>query len=260
MKALTLVSVSAAALLAASPVAAQDKTNWTGPYLGAHVGYGTGDWDGTLSTSAGCPGTCADSGFTDPTRSLNGDGILGGIQAGYNWQFANSPIVVGFEADISWDDISGQGTAATDKYNPWVWSKQHDLSLDYFGTARARIGLAQGPFLPYITGGLAWGKTSGTLAVSQSHDGTGSIIDGTSHAYSDDTHVGWTIGGGLEYRVSDAWSLKAEYLYMDLGHADYAFKDGTVFDDPKGAAFDTDSFSSDLKMHVVRVGLNYHFN
>lgn len=253
----SLLAISAAAMLAASPALAQDHS-WTGAYLGGHVGYGSADWDGTLSTNAGCPGTCPDAGFTDPSRSISGDGVIGGGQLGYNWQFANSPIVVGFEADISWADIDGDGTFATDKYNPWVWSKRHSLSLDYFGTARARVGYAAGKFMPYITGGFAWAQTSGTLAVSQSHDGTGTIIDGTSHAWSDDTHTGWTVGAGAEYRLSEHLSLKAEYLYLDLGKADYHFDGGTVFD--AGAVpFNTDSFSSDLTMHVARMGLNWHF-
>lgn len=226
--------------------------DWTGLYIGAHAGYGWGDWEGKLETSGNPP--TKDAGYADPFRSIDGDGWLGGIQAGYNWQLP-SRIVVGFEADISWGDLEGSETFDTDKYDPWIWSKKHDLSLDRFGTVRGRIGYAMGSALPYVTGGVAWGKVSGDLAVAQSHDGAQAVIDGVSYASTSENHVGWTAGVGIEYALSENLSFKAEYLHLDLGTEAYLFK-GECW---CGIPFNTDSFKSDLTFDVVRVGLNYRF-
>lgn len=226
--------------------------DWTGFYVGTHAGYGWGDWDGKLETTAGCPAACPpnkDAGYLNPYRTIDADGWLGGLQVGYNWRL-QGPIVIGFEADISWTDMDGSGTFDTDKYGRSVWSKQHDLELDYFGTARVRLGYAAQSVLPYITGGLAWGKTSGDLAVTYIPPAG---VGGTSYASTDENHVGWTIGAGVEYAISSNLSIKAEYLYVDLGDEDYLFKGETY----TGLPFDTDSFASDLTFDVVRVGLNY---
>jgi outer membrane immunogenic protein len=231
--------------------------NWTGLYLGIHGGYATGDWDGRLETTAGCPNNCPpnkDAGYTDPTRSINGDGGLVGIDGGYNWQRPSSPFVLGIEADIAWTDFNGSGTFATDKYNPSVWSKRHDLSLDYFGTVRGRIGYTIGSVMPFVTGGFAWGKTSGDLAVTYIPPPP-QAGGGTSHASVDETHTGWTVGAGLEWRTETNWSVKAQWLHVDLGDEAYLFKGKTYL----GGPFDTDSFRSSLVFDTFTVGLNYHF-
>jgi outer membrane immunogenic protein len=256
-----LIAAAAALGLMASGAVAQD---WTGLYLGAHAGYGWADWDGGLHTTAGCPSACPDdAGYTDPFHTLSDEGFLGGAQVGYNWQ-APSRVVLGVEADITWADIDATGTFDTDKYTA-VWSKKHDLSLDYFGTARVRVGYAAGPLMPYVTGGLAWGKAKGDIAVAY-HD-TGDVNDppyGISGASVEENHFGWTIGGGFEWALTSNLSFKAEYLHVDLGEEKYNFTGGTVFNiagpAPSPAVpFDTDSFKSELTLDVVRGGLNYKF-
>lgn len=248
-----IASAALASVLFVAPAQAEPY-RWSGFYIGAHAGHGWGDWDGTIETTAGCPGTCPSAGYDNPNHTLPGNGWLGGGQLGYNWQ--SGSLVLGLEADISRSNMSGSGQFATDQYNPWVWDKSFNASLDYFGTARARLGVANGGLLLYGTGGFAWGRTSGTIGVAQSHDGKGEVIDGVSHAFSRDNHTGWTLGGGLEYALGRNWSLKAEYLYVDLGRQQYLFKDGTVFD-AGVVPFDTDSFPADLTIHTVRVGINY---
>lgn len=251
--------LGALTVLLAAPAGAQDY-NWTGLYLGTHVGYGWADWDGGLHTTAGCPSACPDdAGYTDPFRTLSDEGFLGGLQAGYNWQF-QSRIVLGIEADITWADIDATGTFDTDKYNPSVWSKKHDLSLDHFGTARVRVGYAAGNLLPYVTGGFAWGKTSGDLAVAYYPPGAAEPY-GISGASVKEAHTGWTVGGGVEWAITQSLSFKAEYLHIDLGEETYNFK-GEVFNisgPGTGVPFDTDSFKSELTVDVVRGGINYRF-
>jgi outer membrane immunogenic protein len=260
-----MAAIAAAGVLV-TPVAAADRGvggdppdylaeefSWTGLYFGGHAGYGWADWDGKLETTAGCPDACpVDAGFTMPFHTLSDDGYIGGLQAGYNLQSA-SGIVLGVEADVSWADIDATGTFDTDKYNPSVWSKKHDLSLDYFGTARARVGYAMGRFLPYVTGGLAWGHTSGDLGVTYIPPAG---VGGTSYASVDEMHLGWVIGVGAEIALAKNWTLKAEHLHMDLGKQDYLFEGSTYFDTP----FDTDSFPSNLTVGTVKVGINYLYN
>jgi len=152
-------------------------------------------------------------------------------------------------------------------YNPpanstSLWSKKHDLSLDYFGTARVRFGMPQGGILPYITGGAAWAKTSGDLAVAY-YQNPANAPYGISGASVDEYHFGWTIGGGLEVALGSGWSIKAEYLHVDLGKEEYLFK-GQIFSiaNPNnnaaaGSPFNDDSFASDLTLDTVQVGINY---
>ncbi len=242
------------------------RVDWTGFYVGAHAGYGWGEWDGGLFTTAGCPNACPqDAGYTDPFHTLSGNGWLGGLQLGYNLQ-RNSPWVFGLEADVSWTDISASDSFATDKHNPSVWDKKHDLKLDAFGTARVRVGYAMGNLMPYLTGGLAWGKTSGDLAVSYYAPAANFPVGpptGISGASADETHVGWTLGGGVEAMLGGGFSLKVEYLYVDLGEEGYNFTGGYVNNiagtPNPNVPFDTDSFKSDLTFQTVRVGINYKF-
>jgi len=225
---------------------------WSGFYFGIHGGHANGKWDGITKTTAGNPVNDY-SGIDDADQSIDGSGWFGGGQLGYNWQ--RGRFVTGLEADISWTNFEGSGTWTA--YEDGVgnaWRKKHDLEMDYFGTARVRLGYAADAFMPYITGGLAWAKTSGDLAVTQYNEVSG-IAAGTSYADVDERHFGWTIGGGIETLLSDRWSLKAEYLYVDLGEKDYRFS-GKVFN---GADFNTDYYPSDLDFHTFRLGLNYKF-
>jgi outer membrane immunogenic protein len=233
-----------------APAVAAPST-WTGLYLGGHAGYGWADWDGTIATTAGCGGTCPSAGYSDHTRELAAKGWLGGGQIGYNWQ--SGALVLGLEADLTWADMDGDGRFPTE-HKPRFWDKSFALSLDYFGTARVRLGYAAGSVMPFMTGGLAWARTSGDLAVAQTWGPTGKV-EGVSYASVREHHLGWTVGGGLEWKLSPSMSVKAEYLYVDLGGEDYRFS-GTTF---TGAPFDTDSFPADLTLHVARIGLNYRF-
>ncbi len=221
---------------------------WSGPYIGIHGGYADGEWDGELLWNGG------DAGFDDPNQAISADGWFGGAQIGYNFQ--RDRIVFGIEADVSRvSGFDGAGTwTAHEGDGGNAWRKEHDLSLEYFGTARLRLGYATGAFLPYITGGFAWAVTTGDLAVTQFAESDGAEA-GTSFADVDETHVGWTIGGGLEVLLDEHWSAKAEYLYIDLDEQDYVFT-GKTF---TGADFSSDSYKSDLGFHSVRFGLNYQF-
>jgi outer membrane immunogenic protein len=190
--------------------------DWTGFYLGINGGYGFGQ------SSWSDPAAGADSG----KFNTNG-GLLGG-QIGYNWQTGKT--VVGAETDIDWANIKGSNTAAgvcaTDG------GGQCQTKQTWLGTTRARIGYAFDRFLPYITGGVAYGNIQATQPT------------GTSSA----SKAGWTAGGGVEYGIDKNWSAKVEYLHIDLGTATFM-----------GAASGTPALSVPITDNLVRAGLNYHW-
>ena len=128
---------------------------------------------------------------------LSPSGGFGGGQIGYNWQglFGLTPWVIGVEADI-------QGAGISD--NTGYGAAYVENSLNYFGTVRGRLGYAIGPTLIYATGGFAYGEV----------ESKGSVA-GLSYDVAE-TQTGYTVGGGVEYKFNPSWSIKGEYLYVDL--------------------------------------------
>jgi outer membrane immunogenic protein len=180
--------------------------NWTGFYIGVNGGgaFGSSNWDSTGS------------------RNVSG-GLVGGT-AGYNFQFGQA--VVGVEGDVDWSDINGSTTnacpAGCETSNTWL------------ATVRGRLGYAADRFMPYVTGGAAFGNIRASTP-------------GLPQTSSDNT--GWTIGGGLEAALAPHWTAKVEYLYVDLG----SFNCGLNC----GAELPTDNVS--FHANVLRGGLNYKF-
>ena len=175
--------------------------NWTGPYAGLHLGYGQGDG---VATSSWLPAVPEFPGFTLHPGPA---GVVGGAQAGYNYQMGC--FVVGIEADFSGSGMNGsQSITPYPGYTFGVGTAQENIN--WFGTLRPRLGYTVKPtVLIYATGGLAYGD------VSYSANAFGPI-NGYPASLSN-TKVGWALGGGVEYAVSKCWTVKAEYLYMDLG-------------------------------------------
>ncbi len=181
--------------------------NWTGPYVGLHLGYGWSSADTNFHTLP------PNFGSESLPWTLNQDpgGVVGGAQAGYNYQMGC--FVVGIEADFSGSGMSGSKSISPIPHeggpDPGVLSTQE--SINWFGTVRPRLGYTVQPnVLIYATGGLAYGDAS----YSANHDFQRGIQYPVSFST---TKVGWALGGGVEYAVSKCWTVKAEYLYMDLG-------------------------------------------
>jgi outer membrane immunogenic protein len=209
--------------------------NWTGPYIGIAGGYG---WGHSNQTDPGIP-TCppgeinlGDGCFTpiaDGNYTLSG-GVIGGT-IGYNWQ--NGPWVFGIEGDYSWADISGSSNvcgASSGIPHP-CGSK-----IESLGTLRGRIGYAMGAtgnWLPYVTGGLAVGEVN--------------AWDSLTPASGSDFRAGWTVGGGVEVGITQNWTAKVEYLYVDLGSQQ-------MFNVVPGVP-ETVSFTA----NILRAGVNYRF-
>jgi high affinity Mn2+ porin len=190
--------VIAADLPANLPVKAPVRSaiyDWTGFYLGGHVGYGGGSFG---------PGTnpLPEQGVLFPHGVT---GVIGGYQAGYARQFSNH-LVLGIEADASFSSpLDG----------PALTPAAFNTTLDYVGTVRGRIGYAFGTLLPYVTGGLAWGHSHVNI-----NDGGRNIISSPGQ-----TQPGWTAGAGVEFAVSGNWSAKVEYDYIALARRMYDLRD-----------------------------------
>lgn len=210
----------AAVLVAANAANAADLPR--GPYKApAYVAPAYANWTGFYA------GINAGYGFGKsnwdvPAVSPSPKGFVGGVTLGYNLQ--TGLWLWGLEGDIDYSAMKGTadcpgGTCETK--NSWL------------GTARGRIGYAGwNNLLPYITGGAAFGDIKATAP---------------SGASATKTKVGWTAGAGLEYAMWSNWSVKAEYLYVDLGKFDCGLT--------CGATSDNVSF----KANIVRAGVNYRF-
>ena len=214
MKKIISSSVAAAALFVAAPAFAADIAQPYPTKAPMIVAEPVFSWTGFyLGANAGYAWGSGEKGAD--TLGIDQDGFLGGGQVGFNYQFANN-VVLGAEADFQGSDIKDENFGFSSK-------------MDYFGTVRARLGYAFDNVMPYVTGGLAWGHNE--------------VSDKVLGLTSDKTAVGWTVGGGVEYAFAQNWTVKAEYLYMDLGDDYYA----SIND------------NSGLTASVVRAGINYKF-
>ncbi len=204
------------------PVAVYAPYNWTGFYIGANAGA-LFDPDEVDSLTRGYTFNGATSNSLSPT------GFVGGVQAGYNYQISN--FVLGVEGDLDFSTAK-----ASFNYPGFSGTATHSTSWPFFADLRARAGIAFDRFLPYITGGVAFANVNNNI----SDPGLGSAGRGSA--------TGWVIGGGLEYAVTDHWSAKAEYLYMQ-------FPDVTASINRAGGY----AFKFKDNAQIARVGLNYKF-
>jgi outer membrane immunogenic protein len=217
---------------------------WTGFYVGVNAGYGwsasknatyTGT-DNYLALAPGVPGAVG----------VSNDGFIGGAQAGYNYQIG--AFVIGAEADIQYSDLKSTGVVAADLATSSV-----KRDLNWFGTVRARAGYAVDRLLVYGTGGLIYGETKLDNTITGNGIANGTFWTGSKS----DTAVGWTVGAGAEYAITNNFTAKVEYLYYDLGTTRVdALPDGTTAAALPGVA---GSLKADNRGNIIRAGLNYKF-
>jgi outer membrane immunogenic protein len=194
-------------------------TSWAGFYLGAHAGGAWADLD--VKDLDEVPGK-----FKNTTS-----GAFGGGTVGYNWQGVWHPhLVIGAEIDLGGMDLNH--TSAQPGTGGIINSK---IDSGFYMDATARIGYAWDKTLIYAKGGYAF------------YDGSVSSID-KGEAFAKVTGLsGWTVGGGLEYKLNPAWSVKAEYQFFDFGTERLTLPS------------DGDRYDNNLTIHSVKAGVNYHF-
>ena len=229
--------------------------NWTGFYVGGNVGGQWGNADLNTSTIWTPAGYFAASSVpainTVGAQGVNSSSVTGGFTAGYNWQVNHA--VLGLEGDINYFGFKGSatGSALYPCCAPTGFTVSSQVSADWLATIRGRIGFLATPnWLIYATGGAAIADVKGNFNF------TDTFAAATESGAIRDTRVGWTAGLGGEYAVGNGWSLKAEYLYVDLGRASMISNNLVV-----GAAVPAQTFthSFDIKSNIVRVGVNYKF-
>jgi outer membrane immunogenic protein len=177
-----LPAVSRPAPLA--PVAyAPPVYNWSGFYVGGHVGGGFAD------SSWNDP-------FTGGSNNFNKGGFIGGGQIGFNTQFDR--LVLGLEGDFSWTGIKNHSTDSL--------GDALTANTQWTSTVTGRIGAAFDRLLVYSKGGLA---------IAREHDSLTDLALNTSSTTL--TRTGWTAGAGLEYALNRNWSVRLEYDYLGFG-------------------------------------------
>ena len=191
--------------------------DWGGFYAGLVGAYGHGNVHKVITGS----GIITDI----PLR-----GALLGATAGFNVQYGD--LVGGLEADLMGARMSGSATCTA---NP---AYACNADLDWLGTLRGRVGVAFDGAMLFATGGVAIAGGRGSTTPN---------FPGVAAVY-EDTYFGWTVGGGMEFAVSEAVSIKAEYSYIDLGSQTA----------PAGT-LGTDGFTASPIVHLIKVGANYHF-
>jgi outer membrane immunogenic protein len=230
--------------------AADTGHHWTGFYIGLNAGAAINDSHYDLSPGKGYEGDP-----DNPLRSDSGEfddtSFTGGVQAGYNYQINN--FVIGIETDFNYNGVDESDHVDRALAAPLGGQFIHTVKqeIDYFGTLRARAGFTPtDTLLVYATGGLAYGRVR-----SSSHVQFDVPVEDNYSGSKSSTQTGWTIGGGLEYALSCNWSIKAEYLYVDLGSQSYS----SWSQDP--ICGNDCSYTTDLKTreNVVRFGINYKF-
>ncbi len=231
---------------------------WTGLYAGVNIGYSWGHWSASSNQRI--------FNFESFTESPKVDGILGGLQAGYNWRVSPQWLfgvevdaqITGEKRTLSWIDPELPPTVPQQVFDfvprpggPATLTSTWDFP--WFATLRGRVGYLPSPnWLLYVTGGLAIGETKYSFTFSQ--PGAAGNVPPTATSYalsSSTTKVGFALGAGTEYRIDRNWSMKFEYLYIDLGTTTINTRD------IDGAPFSVGYHARD---QIARVGLNYRFD
>lgn len=200
----------------APPAYAAPLYNWTGFYLGGHLG-------GAFSGS---------NDFNGAVLSESSARLLGGVQAGLDWQFAPN-WVLGTEGQYSW--LGKNNLTATFPGGYVYTNDQRGL-----GSITARIGYTWGPGLVYVKGGYAYSDNAERVTLAGAP--IPFLLNG-NHSNC------WTVGGGVEYMFAQSWAVKAEYQYYNFGDSRFVVPAAL-------APFGT--FNNDE--HALKVGVNYRFN
>ena len=220
--------------------------DWTGLYVGGHVGYAAGSsgWSAT-STGAVAPVLTGSLDLFNSFDAFKGTGsYFEGFQAGYNYM-APSRLLLGIEADASFPNtVAGSTTLSSAAVGVANYAEQ----VEFSGTVRGRIGYAPGHWLFYATGGFAWTYDQFTRTQIAGTPAGGSAVPGQVETLFMVPRAGGAVGAGVEYALRSNWTARLEYLFIDYANRSVAF--------PAGAQ----RFDSSLALNEVRFGFNYKLN
>jgi outer membrane immunogenic protein len=260
-------TVSAADLPSEMPVGAPvvvAASDWTGTYIGLHAGYG---WGASATSIAPGDGWVGDLDWGNvnaaSTNSLRTSGILGGAQVGQNQQYNN--VLLGIEADFSYfgmkESANSGAIASIETEGSGTFSVNTETKVNWVSTIRPRIGWATDATLLYLTGGLAIADVGFGQSIDFTNNNCCSdsflpiAVNGGANAGSvSKIALGWALGVGGEYSFDRNWSLKAEYLHIDLGSQ--SFRSTFVSDDSVTYSI---THKQDVALDTVWLGLNRRF-
>jgi outer membrane immunogenic protein len=253
--ALSVLALAGAASAADMPlkaplVAPPPAFSWTGCYIGGNGGWIGNDSRLTTSPPDFVAVPAALRAASTYSYRFDNSGFAGGVSYGCNRQYGQ--FVVGLDSDFDFTSLNQTLNAS----HPLVvipavgtvgaYNEQLTQKLSWFSTTRVRLGWAHDHWMIFAAGGLASGHIKSSYVLS---DPTGVFVSATGSA--DKTRYGWTVGGGVEYALSNDWFLRAEYLYIDLGKFDYLSSNGAP-----GGVWNTEV---DTRVHVARMALTYRF-
>ena len=228
---------------------------WTGIYVGGQIGYG---WlNGNNNFTGFDPVTGA---FVATNVGGSANGVIGGANVGYNYQI--NQFVIGLEGTVDGTSISNTAVANVPLLGG-NFGVTANSSIPIEGSIRGRLGYAWDRVLIYATGGVAFG------AFRTDFNGFGMGAGGvpiTGSTNVSDTRVGWTVGGGIQYAVTNNWSVRAEYRYTDFGSINEALfpgLGGIGVAGPAGAIVRGASLSGGdhhIQQNLVQVGFDYKFD
>lgn len=249
-------------LRSAPPAYAPPLFTWTGFYLGINAGATFGQKNYGYN-NFGYNNVNYSPFLGGGIGSNNNVGFEVGGQLGYNIQF--NQIVLGVETDIQY---LGNSRNASNNYtytnlvvggpagSNGLYTFNNRQKDGYFGTARGRLGYAFDRLLLFVTGGLAYGNVSTNNAVLYLPAGSppGTVATLYTRNGRNNTNIGYTLGGGLEYAITNNFTIKGEYLYVNLGNRNNIYSNG-----PFVAQTNYFNNQNRTSFSVARVGVNYKF-
>ena len=211
------------------PVPSQSSVNWDGLYFGVQWGYGVGStkWSDPLGYS---------NSIADVSANGYNDGLLGGVQIGYNKQYG--AIVIGLETDVNAGSLVGYATCGATAGSGGSGDTCGNRT-DLMASLTGRIGYAIDRSLIYIKSGGAYSRNH--ISVSNYNQNPIPPASNPSNSF------GWTIGGGVAYAVAPNWSVNAEYGFYDFGKQSYA----------SGTSIYAGSFNFAQVQQVAKFEINY---
>ena len=266
MKKLLALTTSLAAIATSTAVLAADLPSkrvapvapvapvftWTGFYAGVNAGvnWSSRNINSTWYDANGGTSAATLASWTPLPYANQRTGFIGGIQVGYNYQI--NQFVIGAEADfmgLAANKTSSSAPLDVLDVDPYVTVSTTKVQQQWLGTVRARAGFAVDRFLVFATGGLAYGSTK-VSTISNDYDGVGAVIRSYT-GQKMNTDVGYAVGAGVEYALTNNWLLRAEYLYYNLGKAGAT---ATQVADPTYTKVKTT-----IDGNIVRAAISYKF-
>jgi outer membrane immunogenic protein len=236
---------------------------WQGFYVGGHIGYGEADFDTRQDLSYSDNFDAAENEFFSFSNSLSPNGLVGGVQGGYNWQI--NRLVLGVEADISFTDW-GQSTATFDSEdvldlgftgldaNEYAFGST-SADVDFLASVRGRLGFAMNNFLLYGTGGIAWADADASARMVVYDSSTDIETEWTGKRSFND--IGFVVGAGMGWMViPQTFSVGVEGLYYFFDQSKTLIDDTIAYDD---GVLDVRATASLDDAWVIRARADFHF-